>query len=95
MPVKKGFIKSKIYTALLLLFLVYGSLLTRYAEKQLYFDEILYQQQTPYQKIVVTRAVSSGDLRLYIDGHIQSSSRLRQRWCGYPGKGSHRVPADA
>lgn len=67
-------------TALLLLFLVYGSLLTRYAEKQLYFDEILYQQQTPYQKIVVTRAVASGDVRLYIDGHIQFSSRDEYRY---------------
>jgi spermidine synthase len=67
-------------TALLVAFLLYGSVLTRFAEKHLYFDDIIYQQQTRYQKIVVTRSAASGDTRLYIDGHIQFSSRDEYRY---------------
>ena len=67
-------------TALLVAFLLYGSVLTRFAEKHLYFDDIIYQQQTLYQKIVVTRSAASGDTRLYIDGHIQFSSRDEYRY---------------
>ncbi len=67
-------------TALLVAFLLYGTVLTRFAEKHLYFDDIIYQQQTLYQKIVVTRSAASGDTRLYIDGHIQFSSRDEYRY---------------
>lgn len=67
-------------TLLLIAFLLYGSVLTRFAEKHLYFDDIIYQQQTPYQKIVVTRSATREDTRLYIDGHIQFSSRDEYRY---------------
>ena len=67
-------------TALLVAFLLYGSVLTRFAEKHLYFDDIIYQQQTPYQKIVVTSSATNKDTRLYIDGHIQFSSRDEYRY---------------
>ena len=65
---------------LLVAFLLYGSVLTRFAEKHLYFDDIIYQQQTLYQQITVTRSAASGDTRLYIDGHIQFSSRDEYRY---------------
>ena len=61
-------------------FTVFGTLLTRYAEKHLYFDQVIYDKQTPYQKIVVTQSVTQGEQRLYIDGHIQFSSRDEYRY---------------
>lgn len=62
------------------LFMIYGSVLTRYAEKHLYFDQVIYNQQTPYQKIVVTKSVTHDEQHLYIDGHIQFSSRDEYRY---------------
>ena len=41
-------------------------------EDRLYQDRIVYTEQTPYQRIVLTRW--RDDLRLYLDGHIQFSS---------------------
>ena len=66
--------------ALLIGFTVYGTLLTSYAEKHLYFDQVIYQKQTAYQKIVVTQSAINSDQRLYIDGHIQFSSRDEYRY---------------
>jgi spermidine synthase len=61
----------------------YGSYITRYAEKHLYFDRVVYTQQTPYQKIVVTRSATTSEQRLYIDGHIQFSTRDEYRYHEY------------
>jgi spermidine synthase len=66
--------------ALLVVFTVYGTRLTSYAEKHLYFDQIIYKKQTQYQKIVVTKSVVNNKHRLYIDGHIQFSSRDEYRY---------------
>ncbi|MCK5726285.1 MAG: polyamine aminopropyltransferase [Thiotrichaceae bacterium] len=66
--------------AMLTLFMIFGTVLTRYAEKHLYFDEVIYNQQTPYQKIVVTKSATHNEQRLYIDGHIQFSSRDEYRY---------------
>ena len=66
--------------AALTLFMVYGTVLTRYAEKHLYFDQVIYNQQTPYQKIVVTKSATHDEQHLYIDGHIQFSSRDEYRY---------------
>lgn len=65
---------------LLIAFIFYGSLLTRFAEKHLYFDQVIYSTQTPYQKIVVTKSATNQDQRLYIDGHIQFSTRDEYRY---------------
>jgi len=67
----------------LVLFIVYGNQVTRFAEKQLYFDQIVYSKQTPYQKLVVTRSSVNREQRLYIDGHIQFSSRDEYRYHEY------------
>jgi spermidine synthase len=48
-----------------------GTLLERW-ESDLYADHIVYSQQSPYQKIVLTRWRE--DLRLYLDGHLQFAS---------------------
>lgn len=45
---------------------------TRLLEDQLYDDEVLYAETTPYQRLVLTRW--RGDVRLFIDGNIQFSS---------------------
>ncbi len=65
---------------LLTVFTVYGTRLTSYAEKHLYFDQIIYKKQTKYQKIVVTKSNITDEHRLYIDGHIQFSSRDEYRY---------------
>jgi len=65
---------------LLIGFTVAGSWLSSFAEKNLYFDQVIYQKQTPYQKMVVTRAHDRKDLRLFLDGHIQFSSRDEYRY---------------
>lgn len=64
-------------------FVFYGTVLTRFAEKHLYFDQVIYSTQTPYQKLVVTRSTTTREQRLYIDGHIQFSSRDEYRYHEY------------
>jgi spermidine synthase len=61
-------------------FIFYGTLITRFAEQHLYFDQVIYSKQTPYQKLVVTRSPNTREQRLYIDGHIQFSSRDEFRY---------------
>jgi len=68
---------------LLTLFIFFGGLITRYAEKHLYFDQVIYSTQTPYQKLVMTRSVTNREQRLYIDGNIQFSSRDEYRYHEY------------
>ncbi|MFT7372491.1 MAG: spermidine synthase [Oleiphilaceae bacterium] len=58
----------------------YGTHITRFAEKHLYFDHVIYSKQTPYQKLVVTRSATTREQRLYIDGHIQFSTRDEYRY---------------
>lgn len=65
---------------MLILFTVFGTRLTSYAEKHLYFDQVIYKKQTKYQHIVVTQSHTTPDSRLYIDGHIQFSSRDEYRY---------------
>jgi len=59
---------------------LFGSQLTRFAEHHLYFDEVIYETQTPYQRIIVTRSLKNQNHRLYIDGHIQFSERDEYRY---------------
>ncbi len=65
---------------MLILFTVFGTRLSSYAEKHLYFDQIIYKKQTPYQRIVVTESLGNKENRLFIDGHIQFSSRDEYRY---------------
>jgi len=80
-------IKPKLMTAiaisvliLLTAFTVFGTRLSSYAEQHLYFDQVIYKKQTPYQRIVVTQTSQAREHRLYIDGHIQFSSRDEYRY---------------
>ncbi|QQE11339.1 polyamine aminopropyltransferase [Planctomycetota bacterium] len=48
-----------------------ASYVLRFAEGQLYSDQIVFIEQTPYQRIVLTKHELSGKHRLYLDGHLQ------------------------
>ncbi|MCL4514745.1 MAG: polyamine aminopropyltransferase [Firmicutes bacterium] len=52
--------------------------LGRYLEQHLYRDRVVYVEQSPYQKIVLTR--NGDDLRLFLDGNLQFSSRDEYRY---------------
>lgn len=52
--------------------------LVGFLERQLYESEIVYTEQSPYQRIVITR--SGGDTRLFLDGNLQFSSRDEYRY---------------
>ncbi len=47
-------------------------------EQKLYADPIIYEQQTKYQKIIITK--EQGDTRLYLDGNLQFSSTDEDRY---------------
>ena len=69
--------------AVLLAGIIFGSQLTKFAEKHLYLDQILFTQQSEYQNVVVTKNVTQGDIRLYLDGHIQFSTKDEHRYHEY------------
>jgi spermidine synthase len=52
--------------------------LTSIAEAQLYADEIVYAETSPYQRLVVTRW--KDDLRLFLNNNLQFSSRDEYRY---------------
>lgn len=64
----------------LIVFMFAGTRLTSFAESHLYFDQIIYQKQTQYQKLTITRSNSNREMKLYIDGHIQFSTRDEYRY---------------
>lgn len=52
--------------------------LVGWAEHGIFADEVIHAQTTPYQRLVVTRW--HDDLRLYINGNLQFSSRDEHRY---------------
>lgn len=56
----------------------YAERLTALAEGEIYADEIIYAQSSPYQRIVITRW--KDDVRLFLNGHLQFSSRDEYRY---------------
>ena len=53
--------------------------MTRISEEDLYPDVIIHAQSTPYQRIVLTRS-KGGELRLFLNSHLQFSSRDEYRY---------------
>lgn len=45
--------------------------ITAFAQDHLYFDRIVYREQSQYQSLVVTNTWKKNDVRLFIDGHLQ------------------------
>lgn len=56
----------------------YAGRITALAEENLYADEIVFAKSSPYQRIVLTRW--KDDLRLFLSGHLQFSSRDEYRY---------------
>ena len=79
---------------LLTVLLFLGTRLTSMAQHNLYFDQVIWKKQTPYQSLVMTNDWRRGDLRLFIDGHVQFSQADEHRYhealvhpvMSYPGK---------
>lgn len=63
---------------MLVFFLIMGEKLTVSIEKGLYRDDVIYSEQTLYQKIIMTK--HKDDLRLFLDGNVQFSSRDEYRY---------------
>jgi spermidine synthase len=57
---------------------LYADRLTAVAEEGMYSDEIVFATSSPYQRIVLTRWKE--DLRLFLNGHLQFSSRDEYRY---------------
>jgi spermidine synthase len=72
---------TTIFTLVLLMFaMVYASFIARFAEGQLYSDQIVFSRQTPYQHVVLTKSERSSEHRLYVDGHLQFAERDEYRY---------------
>ncbi|MEZ4475168.1 MAG: polyamine aminopropyltransferase [bacterium] len=67
-------------TALLTGGMLYGNAVTAFAEGRLFADTIIYREQTPYQRIVVTRNDVTGKVRLFLDGHLQFAEQDERRY---------------
>src|SRR4029077_19382663 len=52
--------------------------LLAFSEKSAYVDTVIFARSTPYQRIVLTR--EANDLRLYLNGNLQFSSRDEYRY---------------
>jgi spermidine synthase len=65
-------IKAVVVSTLLLVGLAFGGALSDVLEEQLYNDEVVHAQTTPYQRIVVTR--SHRGFSLFLNGNLQFSS---------------------
>lgn len=72
----------RLISTLAAVFMVWGMLFSEQAassiEQGLYRDRVILSEQTPYQKLVVTK--HRDDLRLFINGNIQFSSRDEYRY---------------
>lgn len=71
----------------------YSEYISNFAEKGIYGNEILYSNRTKYQKLLITKR--HDDIRLYINGNLQFSSRDEYRYheaLVLPAMVSHKNP---
>lgn len=54
--------------------------LRAFAEDGLFADQVVHVEQTPYQRIVLTRSETSGRVRLFLDGHLQFAEQDEHRY---------------
>lgn len=79
----------------LLVGFVYSDRILAAAENEVYEDEVIYANSSPYQRMVLTN--DGGDLRLYLNGNLQFSSRDEYRYheaLVHPGMASLPNPRD-
>ena len=60
--------------------IMFGSRISAAAQQHLYFDQIVWKKDTPYQSLTMTQSYGSNDLRLFIDGHLQFSESDEHRY---------------
>src|SRR5689334_13970366 len=70
--------RGSLVLGLLLAGFGFSDRLTNWGEKGLFGDEIIAAHTTPYQRLVITRW--KDDVRLYINGNLQFSSRDEHRY---------------
>ncbi len=68
-----------IVTGIMIIGSLFSVNIARFFEQQLYSAVIIYEEQTPMQRIIMTRGAGD-DLRLFINGNIQFSSRDEYRY---------------
>jgi spermidine synthase len=57
---------------------VFANRITRFADEEIYPDPVLYSEQTPYQRIVVTQGVLG--IQLFLNGNLQFASSDEYRY---------------
>ena len=90
-----GFLRGLAVAAILGLTagLVAAERITAWTEDRLYADEVILARSSPYQRIVLTRF--QDDLRLFLNGHLQFSSRDEYRYhesLVHPAVAAHLAP---
>ena len=76
--VRGRILRASAAMAVLVAGFLFADSLTQWSERGMYGDEIVHAITTPYQRLVVTRW--KDDLRLYINGNLQFSSRDEHRY---------------
>jgi spermidine synthase len=71
-------IKGVLLAALLVAGFVWSEQVTRFGEQAFYADPMIYAQQTPYQRIVLTRRGHT--VQLFLNGNLQFSSGDEYRY---------------
>jgi spermidine synthase len=69
--------------------------ISTWAEDRLYADDVILARSSQYQRIVLTRW--EDDLRLFLNGHLQFSSRDEYRYheaLAHPALAAHPAPAE-
>jgi spermidine synthase len=90
-----GFLRASAVAALLCLGagVLAAERITAWSEDRLYADDIILARSSPYQRIVLTRW--GDDLRLFLNGHLQFSSRDEYRYheaLVHPALAAHPAP---
>lgn len=75
---RRSLARGTLVMGLLVAGLAFSGRMTAWAERGVYGDEIVHAQSTPFQRLIVTRW--NDDLRLYINGNLQFSSRDEHRY---------------
>jgi spermidine synthase len=75
---RRKLLRGLLVLGLLTAGLGFAGRMTAWAERGIYGDEIVHAETTPFQRLVVTRW--HDDLRLYINGNLQFSSRDEHRY---------------
>lgn len=98
-PGKRAMLADKAAAILIAVILLAGLLsadrIQRWSESAGYQENVIYAVSTPYQRIALTRG--NGDLRLYLNGNLQFSSRDEYRYheaLVHPAMGRAARPAN-